>query len=273
VRFTETYNRRFNSTTQNLTTEGTADSTTYSTGLVWHLNRNKNATLYANLNSSFIPEFRLQPDDTPLKPEEGNQKEAGLRYSLKDNRIQGMFSFYEIIQQNVAIPDSSRDDWFIQIDGLRSRGFEATVNSRFTDNWSVMGGYSYTDSRDTTTGAKQNYSPYHMFTAFNTYRFRNGPLKGLDLSLGSIYIGTRPIESGLRNSLGAATTPLWTMPAEWRFDGVVKYKLPVGGKVNYTMGLKVANLLDNQNIFKLADRVSYQRQPGRTYTFNLTAKF
>jgi iron complex outermembrane recepter protein len=273
IRRTETYDRRYNSTTDRLTSEGTADSTTYSTGLVWHLNRSKNATLYANLNSSFNPEFRLQPDDTALKPEEGNQKEIGLRYSLKDNRIQGMFSFYEIIQQNVAVEDSTRDDWWIQIDGLRARGFEATVNSRLTDSWSVMGGYAYTDSRDTTTGAKQIYSPYHMFTAFNTYRFRNGSLKGLDLSLGSIYIGTRPIDFGLRNSLGAATTPLWTMPAEWRFDGVVKYKLPTSGKVSYTFGLKVANLLDNPNIFKLADRVSYQRQPGRTYAFSLTAKF
>jgi iron complex outermembrane recepter protein len=274
IRQTETYDRRFNSTTERLTREGTADSTTYSTGTVWHLDRAKRFSLYANLNSSFNPEFRKQPDDTPLDPEEGNQKEIGLRYSLKDNKIQGMFSFYEIIQQNVAIPDTSRDeDWFLQIDGLRSRGFEATVNSRFTDNWSVMGGYAYTDSRDTTTGAKQIYSPYHMFTAFNTYRFRSGGLKGLDLSLGSIYIGTRPIDSSLANSLGAANTPLWTMPAEWRFDLVAKYSFSMGSKVKYNVGLKVANLLDNQNIFKLADRVSYQRQPGRTYAFNVTAKF
>jgi outer membrane receptor protein involved in Fe transport len=275
IRQTETYSRRFNSTTQVLTSVGTADSTTYSTGTVWHIDQAKRFSFYANLNSSFRPEFRKQPDDTPLDPEEGNQKEVGLRYSLRDNKIQGMFSFYEIIQQNVAIDDASRDDgdWFTQIDGLRSRGFEATVNSRLTDNWSVMGGYAYTDSRDTTTGVRQIYSPYHMFTAFNTYRFREGGLKGLDLSLGSIYLGTRPIDPGLRNTLGVATTPLWTMPNEWRFDAVVKYKLPTRGKISYTMGLKVANLLDNQNIFKLADRVSYQRQPGRTYAFNLTAKF
>ena len=273
VRRTETYDRRFNSTTGSLSSEGTANSTTYSTGAVWHLDRNKNATLYANLNSSFNPEFRKQPDGTALDPEEGNQKEVGLRYSLKEDRIQGMFSIYEIIQQNVAFPDSEREDWFIEIDGLRSRGFEATMNSRITDSWSVMGGYSYTDSRDTTTGERQRYSPYHMFTAFNTYRFREGRLKGLDLSLGSIYLGTRPIEPAPRNSLGAATTPLWTMPAEWRFDLVVKYKLPTNGKANYTLGLKVANLLDNHDIFKLGDRVSYQLQPGRTFSFNFNVKF
>ena len=42
----------------------------------------KTFSLYGNLNNSFNPEYRTQPDGTALDPEEGNQKEVGLRFSL-----------------------------------------------------------------------------------------------------------------------------------------------------------------------------------------------
>jgi outer membrane receptor protein involved in Fe transport len=136
-----------------------------------------------------------------------------------------------------------------------------------------MGGYAYNDSRDTQTGARSMYAPYHMFTAFNKYGFRTGRLKGLDLALGSIFIGERPIDPTPLTSLGGiANTPLWTMPAKWRFDAVLRYALPFKGRVQYVFGAKVQNLTDNQEIYKLADSNSVQRQPGRTFQASLTAK-
>jgi iron complex outermembrane recepter protein len=276
LRHTRTDDRRFSVFQDRVVRDGSAKSTTFSAGLVYHFNREKNLTLYANANSSFIPEFRSQPDDTALDPEEGNQKEVGLRFSLMDDRVQGLVSVYEILQQNVAQPDTSRtdDDWFIQIDGIRSRGAEFNLNARFTESWSVMGGYAYNDSRDKKTGARSQYAAYHMITAFNKYSFRDGALRGLDLSLGSIYIGSRPIDPSPINSLGgAANAPQWTMPGEWRFDVVTRYRLPLKGKVRYDIGAKIQNVLDNQEIYKLADAVSVQRQPGRTFQVNLTARF
>jgi hypothetical protein len=95
-----------------------------------------------------------------------------------------------------------------------------------------MGGYSYNDSRDTKTRARSNYAPYHMFTAFNQYAFRRGPLRGLEVALGSIYLGDRPIDPTQITTLGGlANTPIWTMPGEWRFDGVLRYALRTTGRV------------------------------------------
>lgn len=275
LRRTQTADRRFNSTTNLLTFDNRARSTTFSTGLVYHFDREKKLTFYANLNSSFVPVFLRQPDGTPLDPEEGNQKEAGLRFSVAGDRIQGLISVYEIKQQNIAQDDPNRDgDWYIQIDGIKSRGAEFNLNARFTAAWSVMGGYAYNDSRDTRTGARSMYAPYHMFTAFNKYAFRAGPLKGLDLAVGSIFIGQRPIDPAVLTTLGGiANTPSWTMPAKWRFDGVVRYALPFKGRVQYVFGAKVQNLLDNQEIYKLADSNSVQRQPGRTIQTSLTVRF
>lgn len=275
LRHTRTDDRRINATTNVLVRDNDAKSTTYSAGLVYHFNREKTLTFYANANSSFIPEFRSQPDGTALDPEEGNQKEIGLRFSMLQDRVQGLVSVYEILQQNVAQLDPNRDDdWFIQIDGIKSRGVELNLNARCTDQWSVMGGYAYNDSRDERTGVRSMYAPYHMFTAFNKYSFRHERLRGLDLSLGSIYIGSRPIDPAPLTSLGgAANTPSWTMPGEWRFDIVMRYRLPFKGRVRYDLGGKVQNVLDNQDIFKLADSNSVQRQPGRTIQANLTVRF
>ena len=274
LRHTRTDDGRFNTTTNVRTFDNNAKSTTFSTGAVYHLNPEKSLTLYANANSSFIPEFKRQPDGEALKPEEGKQQEAGLRFSLAGNRIQGLLSVYEIQQRNVAQPDPNRADYFVQIDGIRSRGGEFELNARFTEAWSVMGGYAYNDSRDTKTGVRSIYAPYHMFTAFNKYAFQQGKLRGLDVALGSIYLGERPIDQTPITTLGGlVNAPLWTLPGEWRFDLVLRYALRTKGRVQYVFGTKLQNALDNQNIFKLGDRVSVQRQPGRTLQFSVSAKF
>jgi hypothetical protein len=43
--------------------------------------------------------------------------------------------------------------------------------------------------------------------------------------------------------------------------------------VRYTFGAKVQNVMDNQEIYKLADSNSVQRQPGRTFQASLSARF
>jgi len=63
------------------------------------------------------------------------------------------------------------------------------------------------------------------------------------------------------------------MPGEWRFDVVLRYALPFKSRVHYVFGVKMQNALDNQDIFKLADTNSVQRQPGRTFQTSVTAKF
>ena len=54
---------------------------------------------------------------------------------------------------------------------------------------------------------------------------------------------------------------------------MLRYALRTKGRVQYVFGTKLQNALDNQNIFKLGDRVSVQRQPGRTLQFSVSAKF
>lgn len=259
-----------------ITADNEADSTTYSFGTVYHLNEAETLTLYANANSSFIPEFRRQPDGTALDPEEGNQKEMGLRFSARESRIQGLFSVYEIKQQNVAREDPLDEDRYIQIDGLRSRGFEFSVNAELSDKLRVYGGYAYTDARDSDSGARVHYVPYHHFSAFSRYSFDLGnKRKELDLMLGTIYTGERLIEPDPITSLGGIdNAPLWIMPGEWRVDLSMRYRYtPPNSDVRWEFRAKIQNLFDNQEIYKLADRVSLQRQPGFTWQIEARLRF
>jgi outer membrane receptor protein involved in Fe transport len=279
VRHTRSFDRRFDNETQTNDREAQVSNTTASFGTVYHIRQDQSLTFYANANSSFIPEFRRQPDNSPLPPEEGNQKEFGLRFALRDASIQGMFSFYEIRQQNVVIrdPDWDEDDgdrFFVLIDGIRSRGMEFSLNARFTDNFRLYGGYAYTDARDTSDNSRIYAVPRHNITSFARYTVRLRQRETLDFMLGTIYIGSRPINPNVISSLGGVdNAPDWTIPGAWRFDLSTRYSFRSSSRVRYQVRAKVKNLFDNQEIIKRADRVSVQLREGRTYQIDLRIRF
>jgi outer membrane receptor protein involved in Fe transport len=240
------------------------DATTSSFGAVWHLNTEKTYTLYANLNSSFNPEFRTNPDGSDLQPEEGNQKEIGLRFSLLKGRISGLVTYFDLLQDNVtqADPAPGRTGYFIQVSGQRSTGYEISVNGRVTDNWLVMGGFSDTDARNDRTGVAKDLSPRFRFTMFNRYNFNSGALKGLNLSLGTIYTSERDLTNAT-----ARNEPNWgPLPDWWRVDVIAGYKWkPANSRFSYDFSLKVNNILDNTDIYYVGQWHRYTLDPGREW--------
>ena len=241
--------------------EVSADATTYSVGAVYHLNEDKTFSLYANLNSSFSPVYNLQPDGTALDPEEGKQKEIGLRFSFMKGRITGLVSYFDILQDNVVRADPARpgEGWFIQEQGAVSRGYELSWNARVTDNWLVFGGFSDTDAYNQRTGLPQPLQPQYRFTAFNRYNFSSGPLKGLNFNLGAVYTGTRP-----QTPTTERNEPAWDVPAWWRFDFIVGYNWkPAHSRFAYAISAKVTNLFDNREMYYVASNSRYTLDPGR----------
>jgi outer membrane receptor protein involved in Fe transport len=237
-----------------------ADATTSSFGAVWHLNAAKSFTLYGNLNNAFVPEFRLQPDGTPLDPLEGKQHEVGLRFNLLSGRIVGLVSYFDILQDNVVQNDPARQGYFIQVSGVRSKGAELSLNTRITDEWLVFGGYTNTNSRDQ-TGIATAQQPKHRATLVNRYSPSSGPLKGFGFTLGTIYTGSRPVP----RLTSPRAEPAWTIPATWKFDVVVNYRIPRSGKgPQWEVGAKVANVLDETIIFA-ATGGRYSADPGREW--------
>jgi iron complex outermembrane receptor protein len=249
-----------------------ADATTKSIGAVWHLNTAKTYSLYANLNNSFNPEYRAQPDGSALDPEEGNQKEIGLRFSLLKGRISGLVTYFDLLQDNVtqADPAPGRTGYFIQVSGQRSTGIELSFNARVTDEWLLMGGFSDTDARNDITGVGKDLSPRFKFTMFNRYNFTRGALKNLSLSLGTIYTSDRPLT--IANARGE---PNWgPLPEWWRFDVIVGYKLRIPqSRFSWDFSVKVNNVRDNTDIYYVGQWYRYTLDPGREWLAVATVRF
>ena len=250
----------------------TPGATTSSFGAVWHLNAAKTLSLYANLNTSFSPQFNIQPDGANLDPETGKQKEAGLRFSLLGGRVTGLVTYFDLLQNGVtqSDPTPGRTGYFIQVSGQRSTGIEASFNARLTDQWLVMGGYSDTDARNDITGVAKDLSPRFRFTMFNRYNFSRGALKGLNLSLGSIYTSTRDLTNAT-----ARGEPNWgPLPAWWRFDAIVGYKLRLPqNRFAWDFSVKVNNVADNRNIYYVGQWYRYTLDPGREWSAVVSVRF
>ncbi len=247
-------------------------ATTSSFGAVWHLNAAKTFSLYANYNTSFSPQFNIQPDGSDLNPETGRQKEVGLRFSFLHGRLTGLIDSFDILQDNVTQkdPNPGRSGYFIQTSGQRSTGMEISVNGRLTDQWLVMGGFSDTDARNDITGVAKDLSPRFRFTMFNRYNFTAGRLKGLNLSFGSIYTGTRDLTNATAHG-----EPNWgPLPAWWRFDAIVGYKLRLPNlRAAWDFSVKVNNVADNQNIYYVGQWYRYTLDPGREWSAVASVKF
>lgn len=247
------------------------DSNTYSGGIVWHLDAQKHWSLYANANSSFLPEFRSQPDGSSLDPEEGNQREGGVKFSLRDGRLQGLVSVFDIRQDNVTEADILNPGFFRQVQGIRSTGFELNLNMRLTQSWMMFGSYAYVDARSTRTRVAQPNQAQNSFTVFNRYTFESGRLKGAFASLGTIYVGPRDSDERSTNR----NEPYWVAPEFWRFDVILGYRVPAapGSRFRYDAALKVKNALDNNDMFFVISRDRYTPDAGREVEFNLKTRF
>lgn len=246
------------------------DATTTSLGATWHLNAAKTLSLYGNMNTSFAPQFNVQPDGTDLANEAGNQQEIGLRFDLFKGRAQGLVSYFDILQDNVTVADPSRLGYFIQRSGQRATGFELKLNARVTDHWSIMGGFSDIDARNDITGATVDLQPQYKATVINTYSFSKGRLKGLRFTLAQIYMGERP----LTISTARGETNWGPMPSYWNHDIVAGYKLRIpNSKLTWDLLFKVSNVTDNTDKYYVGAFHRFTILPGREWQGAATLKF
>jgi outer membrane receptor protein involved in Fe transport len=270
--------------------------TTYSGGLVWHIDERKMFTLYGNLNSSFAVEWRTQPDGTELKPERGRQKEAGLRINAFGGRLAMLATYFDIKQENVTQADPNRaanSGWYVQLDGVRSQGFEFSVNARVTRDWNLMAGYAYTDARqsedpvnpDVAEEIPRELVPNNRFTLRSQFDGSRGFLRGWRFGCGIIYTGSRPLTSVSGRGANILATDAsrvagkevnWgPLAPQWNVDASIGYRWrPRGKKVKQVETiLRVKNLFNDTDLFYVATTNRYTVDPGRECQFLFSVRF
>ena len=82
---------------------------------------------------------------------------------------------------------------------VRSRGVEFDVSGQITPELQVIATYTFLDSEVTENagvneGNRFVGAPKHTASLVGTYRFLEGPLSGLRIGGGVIYVGDRPVD-------------------------------------------------------------------------------
>jgi iron complex outermembrane receptor protein len=244
-------------------------ATTYSVGGVWHIDSAKRYTLYANMNSSFEPNFQLDKIGDPLDPTTGDQKEVGLKFDLAQGRFQGLVCWYNIKQNNVPRRRDDDGTWYT-INELQSDGMEAALNFRPLKGWYVMGSYAYTDAKNNETGRPVPLQARNVFSVLNTYTIGSGLLKGLKPSLSISYRSSRPSEY---TPDAARSEPEWTLPECWVVNAGLSYTFRFSNRTRMTVSLQVKNLFNELENYFVAFSDRFTPEAGRQITFATTLRF
>lgn len=178
-------------------------------------------SIYGNYSLSYVPRAgdqlsSLTLTNATLKPEQFMNLELGAKWDIRPD-LSLTTALYQLERNNViaAVPnDPTRT---MLVDGQRARGAEVGLMGRITPQWSVMGGYAYTDAEITraitgaNAGAVVAQVPKHTVSMWNRYDFT--PFLGL--GLGVIH----------RSSMYAALDNTVLLPGFTRMDAAMFVRL------------------------------------------------
>jgi catecholate siderophore receptor len=219
-------------------------------------------SIYGNYSLAYVPRAgdqlsSLALSNAALKPESFMNLELGAKWDIRPD-LSLTAALYQLDRSNVIAPIPN--DPLLRtmlVDGQRSRGAEVGLMGRITPQWSLMGGYAYTDAEITRTisnaqaGAVVAQVPKHTVSLWNRYDFT--PFLGL--GLGVIH----------RSSMYAALDNTVLLPGFTRLDTAVFVRL------NKTIRVQ-ANIENIANVNYVASAHNNNNiMPGAPRIFRLTA--
>jgi len=192
-------------------------------GLVFDLN--ESYALYGSYSDIFQPQqYSLSATNKMLKPRTGKQYEVGVKGELQGGRLNMHAALFRIDDQNRAMTDPANPLYSISAGEVRSQGAEAEISGRLNDQWELIAGYAYTDTKYLKAEAGlqglvfATSTPKHSFKLWNKYRIAEAWTLGggLDMSSG-VYAsdGTNKWEQGSYTlasaQVGYRINPQWDL--------------------------------------------------------------
>ncbi|HEY9212788.1 MAG TPA: TonB-dependent siderophore receptor [Ancylobacter sp.] len=197
-------------------------------------------TPYVSVSSFFNPVVGVSADTNQgLKPEEGYQYEAGIKYepTFMDALITA--SVFQIHRQNVLVSDPLPPYVSQQLGEVRTNGFEIEGKANITRNIRVLGSLTLLDQEITDDldadliGNAPMTVPDVLASAWIDYKFDTGPLTGISIGGGIRYIGSSWVDN--ENTLKVPDVTL--------FDAAIRYEQETWG-----VALNVSNLFDEEYV-------------------------
>lgn len=210
------------------------DATTPSFGLVYHLT--PQTSLYTNYSESFTPNSSKDINNKILDPETGKGYELGIKQKLFDDRFDLTTALFKIEKENVAQldPNDPTNTKYKASGVQESQGFELDLSGDITSNWSIIGSYGFTatKNKDKNDNDLRNI-PKHTANLFTTYKLSALNLPDYYIGAGARYIGSKFADEANNIKLDSALI----------YNATVGYK-----KGHWRANLSVQNLSDEEYI-------------------------
>lgn len=222
---------------------------------------------YVSYSESFNPSLYTDAAGLPLKPTEGVQYEAGVKYQRPGSHSSYSAAIFSLDQRNAAVMDPVTFV-FAPVGTIRSRGLELEAKTQLTDNFRVMAGYTYLDTvyAKSPIGNQGNTPPQvpkHMASIWGEYSFHDGALRGLSLGAGARYVGQSWMDAD-----NTRKVPSYTV-----FDASLRYELETIGLPGGQFRLNANNLLDRTYIASCLEARNCYFGEERSVTATLSYKF
>lgn len=170
-------------------------------GVVYDITDDVN--VYGSYSQGVIFQAQRTEDGNLLGPEEGTQWEFGTKGNIVDDRLFYGVAVFQIDRSNVAVslPLPNPQGFVRPIDGQRHRGVELELMGEPLPGWNLFGSYSYLEVDVTESpisaevGKPRANSPRSQFKVYSNYEFRDGPLTGLTVGGGLMYVSSRMIDN------------------------------------------------------------------------------
>ncbi|NHA06737.1 TonB-dependent receptor [Mucilaginibacter sp. HC2] len=197
--------------------------------------------LFANYQNGFTNKNGLSENNKPLKPEQANQIEGGVKIDLFDGKLSSTLSYYDIKVKDIVRQSTINQALSVQDGTQLSKGFEAEVIANPVTGLNIIAGFSYNDSKlektaDLTVEGLRPTTAGSPYTAnfWASYRISKGLVKGLGFGFGGNYASDNKI-------INSKTLGVFSLPAYTVLNASVFYDTN-----QYRVGFKMDNLTNEK---------------------------
>ena len=219
--------------------ETTSSSTTFNGGLVYQV------TPYASVYGSYAQSFNPQTvgsydiNGEQLPAEEGEQYEAGIKFSMLDDDLNLNLAYFDLVKSNLS-EENPETGFDVVIGEISSTGVEFNMQYQPTRTLQFQAGYTYLEALMTESydeeelGNQAPFAPKHNAFFFGRYNHPEEVLGGLvGVSLGAKYESLRYTNQNIGNRVLLPSYSVIDFGVFYELDSI-KYAFNVSNLTNET---------------------------------------
>jgi iron complex outermembrane recepter protein len=154
-----------------------------------------NASPYFGVARSHLTNFNSENTQNGIgAPESAFQYEGGVKFAFLDDRIVFNTAGFYVTRDNVATATTINGIETVVFDSQRTKGFEASLDAKVTDQWHVLANATAQDAvitsnpqGVTSVGHHPQGVPAYMANLWTTYDFPIGGMQGFKVGVGVNY--------------------------------------------------------------------------------------